>query len=295
MYRLPVINIPVPAAELDLSVGMYKLPKIQGAVVADTKQDVLKSLEIRQEAILKGIERLKLRITSMKYSNRLEKDHKGQSFLDVVIHANYRTPPHSLPLACRWLQDRGCLKVFTSSHVHSTVKQSLPQNIREFLPPSNCQSRTEANIRITLIWKEDGNRDPECFVTMLPNHAIKGEINLLRFLNRYFGLLSVPPEDGEISLAITDEMMDRIYSCIVWGPGPAKIDNGKCSQSFLKEIEKIISKQMFLHSANIKEPGLIDMYACASLKGAFWTNNQTRTIQDYVKTCQNYFEGQPIC
>ena len=42
---------------------------------------------------------------------------------------------------------------FTSCHVHSSLLKPLAQNLRDFLP-QGCQNRTEAQVCITLIWKE---------------------------------------------------------------------------------------------------------------------------------------------
>jgi len=171
-------------------------------------------LEKRQESILKQLDNLKTRIECLQVN---PKDSKtGLDMLDIVIHCNYNTPPRSLPLACRWLQQSG-LKIFTACHVHSSAKR-VPNNVIDFLPSSNCTSRMNANVRITLIWKEDVTRDPDCFVTMLPNHKIKGEVNLLRFLNRNFGLLRDKSfSDAPIPESKADEWLDRLHSGIIWG------------------------------------------------------------------------------
>ena len=54
----------------------------------------------------------------------------------------------------RLLQQSG-LKIFTTCHVHSSAK-GAPENLRDYLPPSNCTSRMNADVRITIIWKENG-------------------------------------------------------------------------------------------------------------------------------------------
>merc|ERR1719273_540683 len=165
---------------------MYKLPKIQDSSNEDQVENPLRDLENRQEEILQKLENLKDRVQSMKQDSQAGKNESGM--LDIVVHCSYRTPPHSIPLACRWMQEKLGLKIFTTSHLHSSVK-SLPQHLIEFMPPSNCTSRMASNVRFTIIWKENVGRDPECYVTMLPAQTIKGEVNLLRFLSRQFGLL----------------------------------------------------------------------------------------------------------
>ena len=68
---------------------------------------------------------------------------------DIVIRANPKYPPHVLPLLCSQLQQS--LKVFTSAHLHSTVK-CLPNSLEDYLPLTNCDSRSKADLCITLIW-----------------------------------------------------------------------------------------------------------------------------------------------
>lgn len=55
----------------------------------------------------------------------------------------------------RWMQEKLGLKIYTACHLHSSVK-SLPQQLLDFLPPSNCTSRMQSNVRFTIIWKENG-------------------------------------------------------------------------------------------------------------------------------------------
>ena len=46
------------------------------------------------------------------------------------------------------------LKIFTSSHVHSSFLNKIPNELVDFLPNSNCSSRSEADLCVTLIWKD---------------------------------------------------------------------------------------------------------------------------------------------
>jgi len=299
MYRLPVINVPVPTNELNLPVGsekglvgkgfMYRLPKIQGTLLDDNESDILKQLEARQDSILEQLESLKHRVESLK-ENTKTRINDPAKFLDIVIHSSYHTPPYSVPLACRWLQERSGLRLFTSSHVHSSVKKTL-EHLKEFLPSSNCQSRVDANVRITIIWKEDLNRDPECFVAMLPNSKIKGEVNLLRFLNRQFGLLSAAGcEDVSTNQAKSDEWLDRIHSSIIWGESKeGSVGQVSKLQMILEDIEKIVSKHKFLQPA--KDPRLVDLIAYTSIKGLLMTKSQPKVIQQYISECQKYFDS----
>ena len=45
------------------------------------------------------------------------------------------------------------ISVYTSCHVHSSLSKPLPQNLFDFLP-AGCPNRSEADVCVTLIWKE---------------------------------------------------------------------------------------------------------------------------------------------
>jgi len=285
MYKLPLINAPVPTSALNIPVGnekgfMYKLPKIQDSS-NEVEANPLRELEDRQEVILQKLEALKDRVQSMKQNSTAGKS--GSGMLDIVIHCSYRSPPQSIPLACRWMQEKLGLKIYTACHLHSSVK-SLPQQLLDFLPPSNCTSRMQSNVRFTIIWKENVGRDPECFVTMLPTQNIKGEVNLLRFLSRQFGLLT--NATGQDTAAIEsrlDEWLDRIHSNIIWG------ENNKL-EDILKDIEKSVSNKNFILDS--KMPGVVDLIAYSSIKDAINSQKQSKAIKKYLTACQSHFGHQ---
>ena len=74
-----------------------------------------------------------------------------------MIRASPAHPPYSLQLVLERLQDSG-LKIFTSTHLHSSVVQKLPANLNDFFPESDIK-RSEADLCITLIWKEGKSSD----------------------------------------------------------------------------------------------------------------------------------------
>ena len=76
-----------------------------------------------------------------------------QGTKDIVIRATPQHAPNVLPLLCNQLMAIG-LKVFTSSHVHSSFLNKIPNELEDFLPNSNCNSRGEADLCVTLIWKD---------------------------------------------------------------------------------------------------------------------------------------------
>ena len=128
---------------------------------------------------------------------------------DLVVRCSPSHPAHSLQGVCRLLKGAG-LSVHTSCHTHSSVT-SLPPALASFLPVSEV-SRTQAQVRMTLIWKEVG-RDAELMVSPLNQTLIKGEVNILRYISRLFP--SLLPYESLSPLAEVDAMLDTISS-LVW-------------------------------------------------------------------------------
>ena len=128
---------------------------------------------------------------------------------DLVVRCSPSHPAHSLQGVCRLLSGAG-LSVHTSCHTHSSVT-SLPPALASFLPVSEV-SRTQAQVRLTLIWKEVG-KDAELMVSPLTQTLIKGEANILRYISRLFP--SLLPYESLSPLTEVDAMLDTISS-LVW-------------------------------------------------------------------------------
>ena len=128
---------------------------------------------------------------------------------DLVVRCSPSHPAHSLQGVCRLLKGAG-LSVHTSCHTHSSVA-TLPPVLASFLPVSDV-SRTQAKVRMTLIWKEVG-RDAELMVSPLTQTLIKGEANILRYISRLFP--SLLPYESLSPLTEVDAMLDTISS-LVW-------------------------------------------------------------------------------
>ena len=128
---------------------------------------------------------------------------------DLVVRCSPAHPAHSLQGVCRLLAGAG-LSVHTSCHTHSSVT-SLPPALTSFLPVSEV-SRTQAQVRLTLIWKEVG-RDAELMVSPLTQTLIKGEANILRYISRLFP--SLFPYESLNALSEVDTMLDTISS-LAW-------------------------------------------------------------------------------
>jgi len=269
MYRLPPI---IPAnMEFDLPTRMYKLPVINNfgpqEEVEISKDDLqaLNDLEKRQENILNQLENLKLEVEKLKIppgksSANLQKKPGTK---DIVIRATPQHAPNVLPLLCNQLMAIG-LKVFTSSHVHSSFLSKIPNELEDFLPNSNCNSRGEADLCVTLIWKDVG-LDMELVTSPTSTSVIKGEVNLLRYVSRRFNVFSVNELD-EISIQVVESLLDTFHA-EKWSSG----------SNITSMVENSLKKSQFL----AKKFSLADVYAMSILK----KTKNNKPILEWLKRC----------
>jgi len=188
---------------------------------------------------------------------------------DIVIRANPKYPPHVLPLLCSQLQQS--LKVFTSAHLHSTVK-CLPNSLEDYLPLTNCDSRSKADLCITLIWINVG-KDVELVTAPTSSSIIKGESNVLRYMARRFGLFQ-SLEQSEIMAASLDELMDSLYFEKLWGSfSIAKLVN--------TTLEPMLKASPFLGGNHMS---IADLYAfsLATNEKGKWP----QAIKEWMERCQ---------
>jgi len=125
--------------------------------------------------------------------------------VDVVVCADPSRPPHSLKY---YLAEALALKrqVFISVHMHSSVTSGDP-SLSDFLPEGNVDTRTGADLVVTLIWKKG---------LMLPSlcadpqgRTVCGEVNIGRYLTRILGLgLSLTAQKA----CQVEEWLDRIHA-----------------------------------------------------------------------------------
>jgi len=277
MYSLPPI-VPEAFSHMETgSIGMYKLPPIQGSgQVADMMaidQDPVAALEKRQESILDRLKALQIRVDSIQASTSGGKVNTQCSF-EVAIQASPLHPPYSLPLVVRLLNKKHGLKVYTTCHVHSSYTKPLPQKLTDFLVGS-CAERSEADIKLALIWKDVGP-DPVCTIGLLPDDCVRGEVNLLRFLGRLFGLggydsLSGPKSHQE------EELLDTIHSQLMWG------DVAGDKKSVMNQTETLIQK------SKGSCVSLSDLLAYSAAKAVFTAKMPpvvTKFIQNCEKSCR---------
>ncbi|KAJ8928263.1 hypothetical protein NQ314_019214, partial [Rhamnusium bicolor] len=125
-------------------------------------------LEAKQEDILKQLAELKNQILSIKsdlkissvpsakcavnFSSSTYSGTTNDSLPDIVINANPTSPPYSLEIVQKLLQDTVTLTF--STHLHSTVSsltedaKKLENILVNFVPKANV-----SNVNVRLIWK----------------------------------------------------------------------------------------------------------------------------------------------
>lgn len=221
MYRMrPVIKL---TEELELPKCMYRMKNIQQAYlnsrvehqlsnetkassISEQVKKLLKcplpemtALENRQEAILAQLAGLKNQITALREQlkqpsvlsvtdgtdvsvSRTCSILQNGVIHDIVINASPKYPPYSLAALQRLWGDG--LRLGIHCHTHSSILQ-LPKNLDSFLSVISSDSTQERSplLNITLIWKDVGP-DTELVVSPMKHTAIKGEINILRYLSR---------------------------------------------------------------------------------------------------------------
>jgi len=259
MYAMePVMKLDT---SVDLPTCMYTLPVLQVSKSTKTEEGgdcppaVLKALEARQEAILAKLGHLREEVMKYRTSIGLTSSvpasvavsPKGVS-ADVVVRCSPSHPPFSLPALISLICNQ--VKVFNSSHCHSSVS-ALPAHLVSFLPVPQVE-RSQADLKITLIWKEVGN-DCELMVSPIAQSAIKGEVNLVRYFARCFPALLQYESDGR--MAAVDNMLDNVTSLLWAAP--------KDRQPLLRSLAVNLGKSSFL-CGNVC--GIADLALFSALK-----------------------------
>uniref|UniRef100_S4RHW9 Aminoacyl tRNA synthetase complex interacting multifunctional protein 2 n=1 Tax=Petromyzon marinus TaxID=7757 RepID=S4RHW9_PETMA len=100
---------------------------------------------------------------------------------DIVVVASPARPPLSVIVLHELLRHR--YRVLTAVHVHSNVTAPVPPALRLCLgPPSANDSRSDHQLVLTIIWKDDSMLRPELRVDVTHACPVLGEGNVARFL-----------------------------------------------------------------------------------------------------------------
>jgi hypothetical protein len=224
MYDLkPVFDLD---AKVDIPDCMYRLPVIQSSKHIENIGGVssgagdsptpcaIAALAARQDNIIARLEHLRDQVNAYQKSLGLPATSAAPSELpskpaDLVVRCPPSRPPHSLPLVVDLLTSVG-VPVHTSQHTHSSCGGKLPETLSTFLPPTEV-SRSKANLRLTVIWCEEGSGDCQLLVSPLTQSPIRGEVNLLRYLARLYPTV-LSYEDSSAQ----DEYLDNVHR-LYWG------------------------------------------------------------------------------
>jgi len=256
MYPLkPVFNLD---ARVELPTCMYSLPVIQvsKSLASDGGQcpdSVLKALEARQEAILTKLGHLRDEVSKYRKSLGLATTFSSDTMpqemkTDVVIRCSPSKPAFSLPGIVTMLSNH--MTVFTSVHCHSCVP-NLPGHLNNFLP-TPAGERGDANVKVTLIWKEVG-KDCELMVSPISQSVIKGEVNIIRYFARLFP--SVFTYENDRTAAAVDNLLDSVTS-LLWA-------QPKDRQPILRPLAINLGKSSFLCGESF---GIADLALFSALK-----------------------------
>jgi len=287
MYSLPPI-IPDAFPHMETgSVGMYRLDPIQGfsqqqkdcgGSMSSGAADPLSSLERRQESILDRLKSLQVRVDGIQAASGGcgQRSIGGGTSVEVAIHANPLHPPHSLPLVLQILTRKFGLRVHTTTHVHSSYSKPLPQKVSDFLPDQKV-NRSEADIKIALIWSDVGV-DPVCTIGLLPKDSVRGEVNLLRFLGRLFGVGGYDVLEGALADQ-EDDFLDSIHSRVVWG-----LDGGD-KKAVMTNIEAVI-KTKTAASSSKGEIRLSDLLVYSAAKSTFGQGKLPPVVGKFIQNCE---------
>lgn len=209
-----------------------------------------------------------------------------------MINASPSNPPYSLLLIKELYKNS--IQVSISCHVHSTVK-SLPEISERF---NDAESGQNDALKLLLIWKEGKNLksmitlnikrkfkkniflisdllDTELVIHPVKQIAIKGEINILRYLGR-LGLSSLGyPSDDVVTTIQIDNVLDTCHRLL-------HVRTAKEKTSIYRNLNAKLGKGSYFGGENVN---IIDIAAWSVLKQAC-ANPGSDLTQNLVKWFQ---------
>lgn len=161
------------------------------------------------------------------------------------------------------------------------MTEGIPNALEDFLPDSNCKSRTSADVCITLIWKNvgGGGKDLECITSPTASSFLRGEVNLLRYFFRRFNLFNFNSLD-EIRQIKNEALIDSLHAEFVWG-------SGKVHQLMSTILDPALKKSQFLNGIVVS---IADVFAY-SIMTQSGTNKMAPAIQQWMQRCKTAFSS----
>ncbi|KAF7271635.1 aaRS-interacting multifunctional protein 2 isoform X2 [Rhynchophorus ferrugineus] len=287
MYRIKTIHSSRNNA--DGTEDHVSLPNKKLDIFDQNCQDIpgMAELEAKQNEILEQLAQLKKQIYSLKCDLNIQ---SGSTIKEapvvnqcskrkikinnipecLVIHASPTSPPYSLEILQRLLQDEVALTV--TSYLHSTVV-SLPEpanklkaSLESFQPSAGVPI-----IQIRLVWKNITS-NVEFLLSHIP---IAGEVNFLRFLSRSTsGDLNYQSEPNSIEI---DSLLDQCYLLV-----RAKSKSEKTA--ILQSFSKSLNKSQWLAGRN--KPGILDVATFSAVKQCLAPKELNVNLGKWFERCQ---------
>lgn len=244
-------------------------------------------LEAKQSDILEQLAQLKKQISSLKCDLKLQNGSSSNEvpvsikFVrpvritsslpeSIVLNANPSSPPYSLEILQRLLQNQIGLAV--TSYLHSTVV-SLPEptlRLKESLVNFKPKSGVPV-INVKLIWKNlDSNAQ-----FLLSHTPVTGEVNLLRYLSRVTN--SKLSYDSDANSLEIDSILDQ---CFLLVRAKTKAERTNILQIF----SKALSKSQWLVGKN--QAGIADIAAYSAVKQSLSPNELSVNLGKWFERCQ---------
>ncbi|XP_005095845.1 aminoacyl tRNA synthase complex-interacting multifunctional protein 2 [Aplysia californica] len=259
----------------------------------------LATLERRQEDVLKRLEQLRSSVSKLKQQYNVQDEppktattvaattttplgasstvasplEQGQVMLDLVISADPSSVPLSLLVLCGQLCER--YAVLKATYVHSSVSDSVPDNLRGLLSSNGGLKRSDAQVAITLVWKKVVN-GPQLMVDPTKQTTIMGEVNIARYITR----LLQPAVDSEDVVKATqvDELLDLAQLQLVSG-------NAKEKAAAVRTLNANLGKQDWLTGAS---PSLADIVLWSVLQQTGQASSPPANVKKWLALCQKH-------
>ncbi|XP_030753214.1 probable aminoacyl tRNA synthase complex-interacting multifunctional protein 2 isoform X2 [Sitophilus oryzae] len=267
MYRMN--NIHSSRNKADGTEDHVSLPNQKLDIFDQNSQGIpgMAELEAKQNDILKQLEQLKKQIHSLKCDLNIQNDTSSKVIPKVaqctaskrtknnipstiVINANPDSPPYSLEILQRLLQNQIALVV--TSYLHSTIA-SLPDqaNVLKSSLENFKLPAVVPVVNVSLIWKNISS-NVEFLIAHTP---ISGEVNFLRYLSRSTDTqLSY---DSDVKSNEIDSLLDQCYLLV-----RAKTKTER--SEILQTLQKSLSKSQWL--AGRSQPSVLDVAAYSAVR-----------------------------
>ncbi|XP_072028686.1 aminoacyl tRNA synthase complex-interacting multifunctional protein 2-like [Amphiura filiformis] len=297
-------------AQIELPTCMFKMKNVHDNScsnnVIEEEDAELAALECRQESILQELKVLESEVTTLAVKLKLQDDgvpvthktlqsstktqsgHKkggaklatsksvpiaelGNVIHDIVIYANPNSPPLSLFVLYHTLSSQ--YRCRTAVHIHSSVK-NVPEKLLQSLANGVEVGRGEAQIGITLIWK-DVLHGPELKVSAHSQTPIQGEANVARYLAR---LITPRYDAGTIQhVCAVDDLLDLASFTILGG-------SSKERAAALRSLNSLLGKNTWLAPSG--EMSIADAVVWSTLHQVQMTSGTPSNVQKWLKACE---------